>query len=98
MPDITVQKEVLWRAQIDEYACVNVQRVTRLTDDEGQATERYWRRVITPDDDLAALAADLGVAPAAAKRLKAIIEAARTPEAVARFEARKATASELPRG
>ena len=90
MPDITVTKDVLWRAQIDEFGCVNVMRVTRITDDEGETIERYWRRAITPDDDLAALTADLGVAPAVANRLKAIVQAGRYPEAVARFEARKA--------
>lgn len=80
MPDITATKETLWRASIDEYAVVNVQRVTRLTDDEGESTERYWRRAVTPDDDIADLP----------PRLQTIVTAARYPEAVARYESRKA--------
>jgi hypothetical protein len=49
------------------------------TDDEGEATERCWRRAVTPDDDISDLPAGL----------RTIIEAARYPEAVARWEARK---------
>lgn len=52
--------------------------------------EKYWRRVITPDDDLAALATELNIAPAVATRLSAIITAVRYPEAVQRYNDRKA--------
>jgi hypothetical protein len=90
MANITAQKEVIWRAQIDEYAIVNLQRVTRLTDDEGQITERSWRRAITPDDDISNLATDLNISAGAASRLTDIITAARYPEAVQRFNDRKA--------
>ena len=80
MPQVTVTKEALWRAQVDEYAVVTVQRVTRITDDEGAVTERYWRRAVTPDDPVDDLP----------PRLQVIIGAARYPEALARWEARKA--------
>jgi len=79
MPDITATKETLWRQSSDEYGTVHVQKVTRLTDDEGEATERIWRRAITPDDDITDLP----------NRLQIIVRAARYPEAVARWEAQK---------
>lgn len=89
MPTISVDKEVLWRAQLDEFGCVNVQKVVRITDDEGEVQERFWRRAITPDDDWAVMAAELNLGAGVTSRLQAIIDAARYPEAVARFEARK---------
>ena len=94
MATISATKEVLWRAQIDEFAQVNIQRVTRIIDDDGEASEKYWRRVITPDDDIQQLATDLNVAPAVATRLGAIINAARYPEAVQRYNDRKAASPE----
>ena len=90
MTDITVQKETLPRYSVDEFGNVNVQMVTRITDDEGQSTERYWRRAIGPDDDIAASLDAEAIPPAIRARLRTAIEAARTPEAVARSEARKA--------
>ena len=88
---MAITKEIRWAGSFDEFACVSIQRKTVWSDDEtGEEVERYWRRAITPDDDLAALAADLDVAPAVANRLGAIVNAVRYPEAVARYEARKA--------
>lgn len=93
MATVNVEKEVLWRAQLDEFGCVNVQKVVRITDDEGEVQERFWRRAITPDDDFAALAAELNLGAGVTSRLQAIIDAARYPEAVQRFEERKAEAA-----
>ena len=90
MPDITATKEVFYRGSFDEYATVHIQKVVRITDDEGQSTERLWRAAITPDDDFAAMAAGWNLGAGATSRLGAIVTAARYPEAVARFEARKA--------
>ena len=79
MANITADKETVYRADIDEYAVVSIQRVTRIVDDEGSAYERTWRRAITPDD-----AIDEYPQP-----LQDLVTAARYPAAVARFEARK---------
>ena len=68
---------------------MNVQRITRLTDGEN-TYDRKWRRVITPDDDVNDLANILSVSAAVANVLKDIVLAARYPQAVARYEARKA--------
>lgn len=88
---MAITKEVRWAGSFDEYACVSLQRKTVYIDGEtGEEMEKFWRRVVTPDDDLVALAADLNLAPAVATRLGDIITAARYPEAVARYEARKA--------
>lgn len=80
MPDITVSKETLYRQESDEFGVVNVLRIARITDDEGNTFDRKWRRAYTPDDDISGLPT----------RLQAIITAARYPDAVARFEAQKA--------
>ena len=84
--DITATKEILWRHAADEYGVVHVTKVTRITDDEGDVTDKLWRRAISPDDDIADLPAEL----------QASIAAARTPDAVARFEARKVDTPVLP--
>jgi len=95
MASTTVDKEILYRASLDEYGTVHLQRVVRITDDEGQSTERLWRAAITPDDDFPALAAGWNLGAGATTRLTAIVQAARYPEAVARFEARKAEQADI---
>ena len=88
MADITVDKQTIWRGSFDtEFATVNIQRVVRLTDDDGESTERFWRRVITPDDDVADIP---NIGPAVVTALQSIVDAVRTPAGVARFNARKA--------
>ena len=81
MVKITANKEVVWRGDFDEFGNVNVQKVTQITDDEGNVTERYWRAGVTLDDEYP---------EGAPTHVRGIIKANRTPEAVARHEARKA--------
>jgi len=97
MSTITVTKETFPRYSVDEFGNVNVQMVTRIIDDEGRSTERYWRRSVGPDADIAASLDDPAIPPAIRGHLRAVIEAARTPEAVARHGARKA-ATQTPGG
>ena len=77
MPEVT--QETFPRYQIDEHGTVNVQIVTRTIID-GEPFDKYWRRAVSPDDDISDLAPEV----------QEVITAARRPEAVARFEARKA--------
>lgn len=94
MPDITVTEERLPRYSVDEYGCVNVQVVTRVTLPDGEVMESLWRCVITPDDTIDTVRLR-GLDPVP-QPLRDAVQAARYPAAVARFEARKAEQS-LPR-
>ena len=89
MADITVSKDTIWRYAGDEYACLSLQRITQLTDGD-TVYEKVWRRIITPDDDLAVLEATLGVPTAVADIIRTIATAGRYASAVALYDARKA--------
>jgi hypothetical protein len=78
--DIIVRKDIIWRVFCDEYACVRVERITRIVDEEGDASEKSHLRIVDPHDDISEYNA----------RLRTIITAARYPEAVARYDARLA--------
>jgi hypothetical protein len=80
MADITATKERFYRLYTDEFACVRFITVTRILDDEGEVMERQREVLITPDDDISSLPL----------RLRNIVTAARYPEAVERYEQRKA--------
>jgi hypothetical protein len=77
MPEVI--QETFNRYQIDEHGKVHVQTVTRTTID-GEAFDRYWRRAVSPDDDDSDMP----------QGVRDVIAAARSPDAVARFEVRKA--------
>jgi hypothetical protein len=88
MSTITATKEILWDGSFTTDGSVNVRRITRVIDDEGNVHDAYWRRSITPD--VADGFEDLPPAMQPPAHVRAVIAAARYPEAVARFEARKA--------
>ena len=85
-----VEKEVIWRGNFDEFACVHIQRITRITDGDDEY-EKIWRRVITPDDNVNNLQGLLNVGAGVATVLKPIVEAIRVPASVQRYEDRKAS-------
>ena len=83
MADITVSKERIARLSIDEYAIVNVHWITTFRDDDGDVLQKEKTIRITPDDDIDSLP----------NRLQTIVQAARYPEALARWEQRKTVES-----
>lgn len=75
-----LEKKIVYRQQIDEFGCINVQKVTQIFEDDEVISETYHRHVLTPGDST--IGED--------ERVMIIANAIWTPEVISAYEERKA--------
>jgi hypothetical protein len=72
-----LEKQIVYRQQIDEFGSINVQKITRIIEDGASLSETYHRHILHPGDST----------EGEDDKVIAIANAIWTPEVIAAYQA-----------
>lgn len=81
-----LKEEILWKSETSELGIVEVTKIRRVTEENGDISDYYERQAITPDDDFEVVKTTIDMPSGIASKLRMNVESVRL-EAIAVAEA-----------